>query len=538
MYRLAIGVALASLTTLSAIASAADYRFVENASGAGLVGYARAPGMGSGIAAADYDQDGDPDLFIPTAMGTPNRLYRNLGDGNFEEVAGSVGLADTRQAKVALWVDYDGDGDLDLAVGRDCIFSSGNCNDVIISMYEQDNGIFTDISVAVGFIVTVSQLSNGLHVGGLSAGDVSGDGLPDIYFARWQATPELFVSDGLLLRGDKGGYLYAGSSSGVGSLQAGHWQGLIQDLDGDHWPDLFVNVDFLSNQLWVNNQDQTFNNVAVSAGVDTAWNEMGLASADYDGDGDLDFYITNIHDWVDPQQMRRNRLYRNDSTSGNLSFTDVSQAEGVDDTDWGWGTVWFDADNDGDLELAATNGYCQDDYCDDEHLYDPSRFYDRDAGAYSDVSNEVGFNDTLVGGSLINVDVNLDGRLDMLQTAVDDQGMGHLRLLMNEPTMGAPEHHFIVIKPRPGTSNSHGLGAVVRVVLDDGTTMMRHITAGSSFLGQEPARAHFGIGANTHVRRVEVDWPNSEWTSVWAGPHVDRVHTLCCPDTRMVDGFE
>lgn len=521
-------------------AMAATYHFTDTTTTAGISGFVQATGMGSGAAAADFDGDGDVDIFLPTAQGTANLLFRNHGNGAFEEVAASLGLADTRQARVALWLDYDGDGDLDLALGRDCFSASGQCTDLVLSLYEQRPSGFVDVSTAVGLSQAVGAVSTKMHTGGLSAADISGDGLPDIYFARWQARPELYISDGLALRGDQAGYIHAGNLSGVGTQQAGHWQSLFHDFDGDDWPDLFVNIDFTANQLWLNNQNFTFTDNAAAAGVDSAWNEMGMAAADYDNDGDIDLYSTNIHNWIDPDQGRHNRLYRNDGAAGAPTFTDVAESQGVADTDWGWGAAWLDADNDGDLDLAVTNGYCQPDYCGNEHLYDRSRMFDHQGvgSGFAEVGVETGFDDNLIGGSLIDADFNGDGRLDLLQTAIDDSGTGHVRLLINQASAGAAPHHYLVIKPRLNGPNSHALAAVVRVHLANGVTLTRLITAGTSWMGQRPASAHFGIGAATRVERIEIEWPGTSNRSAWGAHAADATYELCCSDSLLSESFE
>ena len=112
-----------------------------------------------------------------------------------------------------------------------------------------------------------------------------------------------------------------------------------------------------ANHLWMNQGGSTFVDRAEEAGVDGAWNEMGVAPGDYDGDGDVDLYVTNIF-----RKGRHNRLYRNDSTSGEPMFVEVAAALGVDNTGWGWGTSFIDGDRDGWVDLVATNGFRKDDF--------------------------------------------------------------------------------------------------------------------------------------------------------------------------------
>ncbi len=529
-----------------AFAQSPPFVYEVQAAIGGLTSYRPAPGFGSGVAVADFDADGDADIFLPTAADSPNVLLRNNGDGSFDEVAAAYGLGDLRQARAALWLDYDSDGDLDLFLARDCFNGHGSCALPSLSLYEHTASGFIDISNQVGLNATIGSIAENWHSGGLSAGDISGDGLPDIYHARWQATAELYVSDGLLLRGDQAGYLLAGNQTGLGKAQAGHWQALLHDFDQDGQLDIFVNRDFVSNELWRNQQNLNFSNVAAAAGVDSAWNEMGLAASDYDNDGDIDIFVSNIHGWADPEQGRRNLLLRNDSSAGQILFTDQAESTGVADSDWGWGATWLDVDNNAEQDLAVTNGYCQPkpDYCGEEHRIDRTRMFQRNAGGtaaavqFTEVGQQTGLDDTLLGATLVSADFNLDGRQDLLQTAMDEAGNGYLRLLINQPVTGAEPHHFITIRPRSGEHNSPIPGAVVRLVMLDGGEQNRLITAGTSWMGQEPAVAHFGLGNSTDIARIEIRWPDGGQISTWGAVPVDQVHVLCCRDMLIAESFE
>lgn len=517
------------------------------------------PGMGTGVAVADFDADGDPDIFVPTGAGSPNLLLRNRGDATFDEIAATVGLNDTRQARAALWVDYDGDGDLDLFVARDCLApdtiypAAGSCGERVVSLFAQDSGGFADVSDSAGLFVNAGALATEFHSGGLSAADLSGDGLPDIYAARWQAREELYISDTLFTTGKGAGYSLGSGLTALGDSQAGHWQGLLHDFDRDGRVDLFINVDFAANQLWMNRGDLLLKNIAVSAGVDSAWNEMGVAGGDYDNDGDLDLFATNIFDWTGPSAGSHNLLLRNDSSAGQVVFQERAVAAGVDDAGWGWGAVWLDADNDGDLDLAATNGYCQPqppDICPDRFDDDASRFFLQSGavGNFTESGALVGFDDTLTGGGLVTADFDGDGRLDLLQTAIDPATSPdpwlrgeRLTLYLNRE-LGAPAGDgFLTVRPRMTGPNSHALGAELRLVLDDGRTLTRWIRAGESWMSQAPASAHFGIGA-AGIERLEIDWPSAPGqpggTSVISAPPANGVLQITGPEALLADGFE
>lgn len=561
-------VGIAAFLAASALAAEPSFRFEPTT----LATFQPSPGMGTGVAVADFDGDGDPDIFVPTGGATPNLLFRNRGDGTFDEIAAEVGLDDTRQARVALWVDYDGDGDLDLFVGRDChatdfdgisaavAAAAGSCAVPVLSLYEQTPDGFSDVSESVGLFTTAGSLNSVYHAGGLSAADVSGDGLADIYFARWQTLPELYISDTLFIGGGEApGYSLGSGLTSIAQSEAGHWQGLMHDFDGDGRIDMFVNVDFAANQFWLNAGELALVDAAVDAGVDSAWNEMGLAPGDYDNDGDIDLFITNIHDWqADVRgEVSHNLLYRNDSADGVAGFTERAVAAGVDDAGWGWGATWLDVDNDGDLDLAVTNGYCEipildkERYCEDVHERDRSRFFENrgEGNGFVEVGEQVGFDDRLIGAGLVAADFDGDGRLDLLQTAIDPDSVPweessqtprseRLTLYLNRDAGGSGGDRYARVRPVLAESGAPALGAVARLYMDNGEILTRLVMAGESWMSQAPASLHFGLGATAEIERLEIAWPGDDAASVVHDVAVSAVITVEGPETMFESGFE
>ncbi|MCB1032956.1 MAG: VCBS repeat-containing protein, partial [Acidobacteria bacterium] len=238
--------------------------------------------MGGGVALADYDGDGDLDLFVPNREGVADQLYRNLGGASFEEIAWEVGLASLQRSRSALFLDYDGDGDLDLLVAGDCYQLPGGCvaGTSLLRLYRQDaDGAFTDVTDECGLFDDGGGHDTREHRGGIAAGDLDNDGYPDLFVGMWVEEASLFFNNG------DGSFTDASGTSGVGLDKRGHWQAVIHDFDGDGWNDIFVAVDFNQNRLWMNRRDRTFEDRAPEAGVDSAWNEMGIALGDYDNDG-------------------------------------------------------------------------------------------------------------------------------------------------------------------------------------------------------------------------------------------------------------
>lgn len=491
------GLVLVAVSWTTAGSVSAQLQFHDVGASRGIGPFQMTPGQGGGVSAADFDGDGDVDLFAPTAAGVPDQLYRNLGNGHYEEVAAVLGLASLEPNRAAVWFDSDGDGDLDLAVARDTC--ELGCNAQLIRLHrQQPDGTFVDDTVDAG-LWGAGTVTDGMHVGGLVAGDLTGDGHLDLYLCYWAGFAHLFVNDG------QGAFAEAPPSSGLGGVSE-YWQPLLHDFNGDGWLDIHQNIDFSGNRLWINQQDGSFVDVAPSAASNNAMNDMGGSLGDFDNDGDFDIYVTNV-----TRLDQHNILLRNDSTPSNMAFTEVSIPSGVWSGGWGWGTTFLDGDRDGWLDIAATNGAWG------PWISDGSRFYRNLGGvqpSFVDVSDPVQFNDTYWGSGLIAFDSDRDGDLDLVQACP----LGWpLRLLENEPEPVSSGHHFLTIRPRSTGANSHAVGAVIRAS-SSGLTQSRVITAGTSFLSQEPAEAFFGLATASEVEAVQIAWPDGLTTEVLQVP--------------------
>ena len=521
---------VATVFPLFALTAQAQMTFVEVGATRGFSSYPQAPLMGGGLAAADVDADGDIDLFLPTDQGYPDRYYRNQGDGTFEEVAAEVGLASTLRSRTALWFDGDGDTDLDLLVAGDCYGTHITCDPGVslLRYYEQGaDGLFTDRTAAAGFTDDAANYLVNQHRGGMAAADLDGDLDVDVYVAWWNGKSLLFRN-----RGD-GTFEEIGGTVDLGVEQRTHWQPVIFDVDGDARMDLFAAIDFAANELWRNRGDWAFVEIAESAGVDSAFNEMGVALGDVDGNGHLDLYATNI---TGLQEGRHNVLFRR--RPAELAFDEVAESAGVADTDWGWGTTFADLDQDGDVDLGATNGFTFNEFIDD-----PSRLFENRGVAgspiFDEVSEAAGFDDTLWGSTLIAVDLDRDGDLDLLQTAKEHggptTGTGHLRWLENRtPSSGS----WLRVVPRRSDGNHHALGTLVEAQLGD-KTQVRLITAGTSFLGQEPAEAHFGFGTATEIDALTLRWPGADGYKITRiAPVTTNTSVEVLFEQVFADGFE
>ncbi len=483
--------------------------FVDVSAERGIGSYQNEEGHGSGAAAADFDGDGDIDIFVPQAALLPNLLYRNLGNGFFEEIAADVGLASTASSRVAIWLDYDGDQDQDLLVAND----DQQAPSVFTLFRQGADGTFEDVTAQAGLMIpAVVVFPETHHWGALCAGDINNNGFLDVFTAQWPGPGHLLVNN------QNGGFDDISDTSGVSVSNSGH-QCLMADFNSDGWLDIFLAVDFDANVLWINQHDNTFVNQAAVAGIDNAMNDMGAALGDYDNDGDFDLYITNIYmPPDDPQGYKHNMLYQNNSVGSTLSFTDISSAMAVEQGHFGWGTTFLDVDNDRDLDLAATNGWRTGQW-----VTDPSRLFlnpGDGVSAFVDGSTLWGFDDTDWGSALLAADFDRDGDLDMLQVCMD----GPLRLWDNTGDPAGEANNYLVVRLEMPGGNRQAIGAVVRVQTG-GTTQSRLISTGTSYMGQEPAEAFFGMGDATFANAVTVEWPDGTTTAYGSIP-ANRVITI------------
>jgi hypothetical protein len=304
------------------------------------------------------------------------------------------------------------------------------------------------------------------------------------------------------------------------------------DLDRDGHQDLAIASDFRTSQLFWNNGDGTFTDGTLPANVGTDNNGMGSTFGDYDGDGDLDWFITNIT--PDPNVGGPfggwNRLFRYD---GNRQFTDVTQQAGVRDSRWSWGTTFFDYDNDGDLDLIATNGFTGAGWVDDRTF-----LWQNNNGVYTDVSDAAGITDTLQGRGLVHLDYDNDGDLDIVIV-----NNGEAPILYRNDGGNANDHLRLNLE---GTaSNRDAIGAFITVIPDLAAPthrMVWEIDGGSSFLSSNERTAHFGLGqSDGTVDLVMIAWPcglTTQYRSLAANQTVDIVEPPLlgdCDSDRDVD---
>lgn len=469
---------------------------------------------GNGVAAEDFDGDGDIDFYLPTDLDIPDRLYQNDGQGHFVDVAQELGILETGSSnRAALWMDYNGDQRLDLVVaGENCV--NRNCDFPIhLALYEQQaDGTFLEVSAQAG--LSLGNLYNDIQVlsiGGMASADLNRDHFQDLVISVWGGGVRLFENNG------DGTFSDLTEQSGMIMEDTYPWQPMLYDFNGDGWIDIFSNIDFAPNVLWIN-QHGTFVDQAVVYGLASAWSEMGMAINDYDNDGDLDIYISNITRFFQGE-FEHNLLYKQELLEGKVHFREVATGAGVSQSGWDWGTTFLDIDHDGRQDLIATNGW-------EPFLWEPdvSNMWLNTTAGFVNVSAQCGFQDELSATTLIGFDKDGDGDTDFIQTLKDNSST-QMPLLMyeNDLEIGAGEN-YIRIAPRMTNANHFAIGSVVTLVADD-MVSARLISAGCSFYGQEPAMATYGLGARTEIEEIRVRWPMGE-VSIYQNLDINQTHVL------------
>ena len=511
-----------------------------------------------GVAVLDYDGDGRSDLYV--AGGDGNRLYRNRGDGTFEDSTARAGVGGQEgEALGVLSFDYDNDGRPDLYVAY---LARPN-----LLFRNRGDGTFEEVGARAGVALKDSSTA-------AAALDYDRDGNADLYvlvyghpdygptFGADNAPPNrLFHNNG------DGTFTDVTKSSRTGDTG---WGLALQcaDLDGDGWPDIYVANDFGNNAYLHNEGDGTFENVAKRSGVLDPGFGMGVAVDDYDGDGRLDFFVSNysfplnwfLRDSRYPMPPfpfslgrplvwpRLTALSRGSSLFHNLGgdrFERASEEADVWDTSWSWGCVFVDADMDGRPDLFLVNGMLTGrneterevdfwnlmsiDYekfqegipiadFGDDSLWGrpPKRFYrNRDGRHFDELAAVTGLESQANQRGLVVVDVDGDGAPDLFAAGfLQPPSLWINRNPSNAKTLvvaleGDPK------APGLYRSTRDALGAIVTVE-SGGISRTQVVSAGYSFLSSGPKDLYFGLGPREKADRITVRWPSGRVTERFA----------------------
>jgi hypothetical protein len=547
-------------------------RFIDEPHAFGMIRHGPA-----GITAVDYDGDGFYDLFIPD--GVESRLFRNRGDGTFEDVTDAAGLAGLDGVSTAVFADYDNDGHQDVFVSR-----TYSPNQLFRS---NGDGTFTDVTARSGIgadcCTTVAAWA-----------DYDNDGFLDLYVGRYldprTAIPTTFYArngepNQLYRNNGDGTFTNVTEEAGVGEI--GLCLGSVWgDYNDDGYPDLFVVNDFGRSTLYRNNGDGTFTDVTVRAGTLAYGAGMNASMADYDNDGRLDLYTTDIrseHAWfaeaptvwrymmnvwrqgvwktdlplyfemfrqsgfgfveVFQAMASGNHLLRN---RGDGTFETVTAQAGANPHGWFWGASFADFDNDGWLDVYAANGWVYNDRGTDLELeflnnvvsrqdeYKTGRFFDPQSfGTRSwhgwernrHLRNNGDGTFTEIGrGAGTDLVLNSRGvavadfwNRGSLDIAVAASADRHA-LLKN----AAPVRSWLQVELVGTQSNRDAAGARVYVRVG-GRQQMREVVLGDGYASQNARRQHFGLGAATEVDELVVRWPRSGLTQTFRHIPANRI---------------
>ena len=340
-----------------------------------------------------------------------------------------------------------------------------------------------------------------------TAGDYDRDGDIDLLLAHWWG--DFAPCSRLWQNQGDGTFLCVDELTGMnqhrGDIAKFGYTPNFADINNDGWPDILIASDFQTSQVFMNKGDGTFEDVT-NENVITDENGMGATVGDYDNDGDLDWFVTAIWDEDPPPEvpfdaLTGNRLYRN---TGDGTFEDATDEAGVRLGGWGWGAMFEDFNNDGHLDIYHVNGWPYDDR---EFLRDPAPLFVSDgAGSFSDRSAELGANHLGQGRGVVAFDYDRDGDQDIMVVCANAPCV----LYRNN---GGNAGNYLDVKLDGPDLNTQGLGARVFVTAGD-VTQMREIRAGSNFVSQSVAEAHFGLGSESVVASVRVSWPDGETTEL------------------------
>lgn len=472
-----------------AMLSAQEFELYTNPAGL------RSVNATNGVAVADYDLDGDLDIYFvatdsykPSDIRTWNRLFSNNGDGTYSDVtsASAISVTDTRMVTEnefggsklgASWGDYDNDGYPDLFV------TNLNYNQLF---HNNGDGTFSDVTQEAGITNKDSVISSSSLWF-----DYDLDGDLDLYvsnFLHYKDYRNFKTTIGypnwMFENLGDGTFLDVTDSSGlIDSSRT--WLSVAIDVNNDGWLDLYLANDFGVNELFVAQGDKTFLQQAQEYGVNDRYHGMGIAVADLDQNGFFDFYVTNV---TEDYFYERNPLFLN---TGQNYFINIAGKAGVVLAGWGWGTEFFDMENDGDEDLFVVTGLF--DYDNSNRLF---KNVSQDSIRFLDESKEKGLDDFEPSRSLVIFDYDNDGDQDILISNIKDYPFLYLNNL--------PQGNWIDILLEGTKTNRNAFGSVIEIIIKGISHKKYH--HGAQYFGQNILPVHFGLGEHGIIDHLKVYW--------------------------------
>lgn len=515
--------------------------------------------MGASVSIVDFDRDGFQDIYVVnSAVGSKNALYRNKGDGAFEDVADKLGIADLNRPGDgvcigAVWGDYDNDGYEDLLVYR-----WGK-----IDLYHNDQG--------KGFtrVTQKANLPKWVNAGSAIWLDFDGDGLLDLFIAGYWADdidlmnlkttrimPESFQY------AKNGGRKYLLRNRGDGTFEdvtekfgitSKRWTlaAAAADLRGSGFPDLVLANDYGVNEFYANHGGQRFAEIGSQTGVgERSKSGMSVSFGDVFNRGRFCLYISNITE-AEGKLLQGNNLWvpRARSATEELAYMNQAAELGVEQGGWSWGAQFGDLNNDGRLDLVLTKGYVSADR-NNSYWYEYSRIAGANTaiisdaanwpamngrslagfeqqcvwlnkgGRFDDVAQAVGVTDTFDGRAVVLADLWNRGVLDV----VFANQKGPLLLYKNTVEK---ENDWVQFELTGSKGNRSAIGAQLKLYWN-GQVQIQEVSGGSGYASQNQRRLHFGLGKNAKIDRAEIRWPSGKTQTIQT-PEARVLHRITEP---------
>ena len=476
-----------------------------------------------GVALLDYDNDGYLDLFFTNGASIPslskskptfsNRLYHNNRDGTFTDVTEHAGVAGEGYSMGAAAADYDNDGWVDLyltGVNRNILY------------HNNKDGTFTDVTQKAG----VAGISDERKLWSVSAAwiDYDNDGLLDLFVTnyldwssensrvcgppgkRLSCPPSLYMGEPNILYHNNGAGTFTDVSEATGiARHVGKGMGVaIADYDGDGWTDIFVANDNERNFLFKNRRGQGFDEVGVESFVaytddGVPVSSMGADFRDWSNSGRPGLFVTALGGETFP-------LFRNEDHG---IFTMATYESGIGFASFkmsGWGAGIYDLDNDGYKDLFSANSHVSE-----NADVNPQQQYRQPNGVFQNLRNATFRDVSVEAGPATRLraahrgaafgDLNNDGKVDVVVSAIGSPA----ELLYNTSTGG---NHWITIETVGTKSNRDGIGTRIKLTAESGLVQYNEVTTAGSYASSSDKRVHFGLGSDSIIKEIELRWPS------------------------------
>lgn len=447
-----------------------------------------------GVSFVDFDQDGWDDLTFGELNSIPT-FYRNTGS-EFEFVSLDLPPLNEGNMKMILWVDYDQDKDLDLFITYYYQPSQllRNDGDLVFTDVTTEAGIYEEITTTIGSCW----------------GDIDNDGFLDLYVSKFGAEPganDTIANNHLYHNQGDGSFEMISFPAGVGNGVQPTFQSLFMDYNSDGLQDIYLINDRITNEnaLYENNGDLTFTDVSATTGSNIAIDAMTGTLGDFDGDLDLDIYMTNT--------IYGNVLLRQEDDD---TFTDISEEAAVETFKVGWGSVFMDYENDGDQDLYVMSTGIGGDWTIQNNLY----AFEEEL-PFTDVTAEANLSDDEFRSFVVACgDINNDGYPDFAQ---GNMSPSWSQVFQNQ----GGENHWLKVGLEGVFTNSKGIGARILIYTQDGP-QLRYVNCGENFLGQDSYTEMFGLGETPQIDSLQVQW---------LGGWIDTFYDVPCDTTlNIVEG--